>query len=244
MRVVDLTFAPWRTHPGWDATDDMVRRAYPEFMNHDATAGRCFPLMYDMYPRWQQLALDGDRPVGFFNSVPLPFDGVDADLPPEGWDWAIDLATRSTVVEPKVACAIQIVVDPALHGHGYARHLVSQMKANAAALGCDRLYVPIRPTRKSEFPLEPMEEYARRTRADGQPFDPWLRVHKSLGARLLHPCPRAMVIEGSREQWRRWSGASLESDGEHIVAGALAPVTVRGDRVTYIEPNLWLRHEA
>jgi len=240
---MDLVFAAWGTHPLWKATDAMVERAYPAFMNHDATANRCFPLMYRMYPEWQQLALDGDRPVGFFNSAPLPFTGSDADLPQEGWDWAIDLATRRTVVDPTLACGIQIVIDPELHGRGYARSLVAQMKANAAAMGCTRLYVPIRPTRKSEFPHESMADYARRIRDDGQPFDPWLRVHVSLGAHVLHPCERAMVIEGSIDEWKQWSGVSLSGDGRHIVTGALGPVTVDGDRVTYVEPNLWLRHD-
>jgi GNAT superfamily N-acetyltransferase len=223
----------------------MVERAYPAFMNHDVIANRCFPLMYDMYPQWQVLAVDDDRPVGFFNSVPLPFAGTDDELPDEGWDWAIDLATRHPVADPRVACGIQVVVDPNLHGRGYSRALLAQMKATARTMGCDRLYVPLRPTRKAEYPTESMAVFAGRTLDDGRPFDPWQRVHASAGATILHPCERAMVIEGSVSDWQRWTGLTFSVDGEVLVPGALAPVVVdlAADRITYVEPNLWLRHD-
>jgi GNAT superfamily N-acetyltransferase len=243
--MADLAFHPWRAHPGWDLIDGMVERSYPEFMNHDPVANHGFPLMYEMYPRWQQLAVDGERPVGFLNSVPLPWNGADAELPQEGWDWAMQLATGSYVTEGKVACGIQIVVDPDLHGRGYARHLVSQMRRVAAANGCERLIVPIRPTRKSDFPHEPMADYARRTLPDGRPFDPWLRVHVSLGAHVVGPCDRAMVITGTVAEWEGWTGHSFDMSGEVVVPGALAPVMVdiEANLVTYVEPNLWLRHD-
>jgi GNAT superfamily N-acetyltransferase len=240
-----LTFYPWRTHAGWDLTDAMVERAYPEFMNHDPVANRGFPLMYEMYPQWQQLAVDGDRPIGFLNSVPLPWNGAESELPQEGWDWAMELATRSPVTAAKVACGIQIVIDPDLHGRGYARRLVSQMRRLAAANGCERLIVPIRPTRKPDYPHESMADYARRTRPDGQPFDPWQRVHVSLGAYVVGPCDRAMVIVGTVAEWESWTGRRFHTSGEAIVPGALAPVSVdlALDRITYVEPNLWLRHD-
>lgn len=241
----DLTYHPWRTHTGWDLTDSMVERAYPEFMHHDPVANRGFPLMYEMYPQWQQLAVDGDRPVGFINSVPLPWNGADADLPQEGWDWAMDLATSTHVPDPKVACGIQIVIDPDLHGHGYARRLVSQMCRVAAAKGCERLVVPIRPPHKSDYPHESMAEYAGRTRPDGLPHDPWQRVHVSLGAHVVGPCERAMVITGTVAEWESWTGVEFTTSGEVVVAGALAPVSVdiEADRISYVEPNLWLRHD-
>ena len=91
--------------------------------------------MYDLYPEWQQIAIVDGNAIAFFNSVPLPYDGTDEDLPDTGWDWAIDLATRERVEGSSTACAIQIVIDADFHGRGYSRMMVSQMKANAAAMG-------------------------------------------------------------------------------------------------------------
>jgi GNAT superfamily N-acetyltransferase len=240
----NLEFFEFGSHPGWDMAPGMVERAYPEFMNHDPVANRGFPLMYEMYPSWQRLGMDGSQVVGFLNSVPLPFLGDD-DLPEEGWDWAMEAATRRLVTESTVACGIQIVIDPDLHGQGYARAMVSHMKETAAAHGCDRLYVPIRPTRKSEYPTESMREYAQRVTEGGEPFDPWQQVHVSLGAKVIGPCDLAMVISGTVAEWEEWTGLGFDSDGEVTVPGALAPVTVdiEADLITYVEPNLWLRHD-
>ena len=122
--------------------------------------------------------------------------------------------------------------------------MVKQMKANAANMGCRRLVVPIRPTAKPGFPQMPMTDYAAKRRPDGSAFDPWQRVHESLGATVVGPCERAMVIEGTTAQWEEWAGMAFDVDGEVIVPGALAPVTVdlEADLVTYVEPNLWMRH--
>ena len=53
-----------------------------------------------------------------------------------------------------------------------------------------------------------------------------------------------MVITGTTAQWQEWAGMPFTSDGEVVVPGALAPVIVDldADLVTYVEPNLWMRH--
>lgn len=106
------------------------------------------------------------------------------------------------------------------------------------------LAAPLRPTFKDRYPLVPMAEYATWTRPDGTAFDPWLRTHERLGARLLHPCEESMVVEGTVQEWRRWSGLDLPGSGRHIVPGALAPVDVDldADHGRYVEPDLWAWH--
>jgi hypothetical protein len=66
------------------------------------------------------------------------------------------------------------------------------MRDLAARSGYSSLIAPVRPTWKERYPLIPMDEYARWTREDGLPFDPWLRVHARLGAQLLEVCPASM----------------------------------------------------
>jgi hypothetical protein len=89
-----------------------------------------------------------------------------------------------------------------------------------------------------------MERYARWTRADGLPFDPWLRVHARLGAELLEVCPASMMVDGAREEWEAWTGMAFPDDGDYVVPGALAPVAFAGGRGRYVEPNVWMRHAA
>jgi hypothetical protein len=89
-----------------------------------------------------------------------------------------------------------------------------------------------------------MAEYAARTRPDGLPADPWLRVHVRAGGRVVKVAPTSMVVAGTVADWRRWTGMAFVRSGEWVVPGALAPVHVslERDRGAYVEPNVWVRH--
>jgi hypothetical protein len=94
------------------------------------------------------------------------------------------------------------------------------------AHGLECLVAPVRPTLKACYPLQAAEDYARWTRPDGLPFDPWLRVHARLGAELLGVAEGSMVISGSVAEWEAWSGLAFPASGEYVVPGALVPVEV------------------
>ena len=55
-------------------------------------------------------------------------------------------------------------------------------------------------------PHTPMGEYAARTRDDGLPHDPWLRVHVRAGGVIDRVAPASMVILGTLAEWREWTG--------------------------------------
>jgi hypothetical protein len=50
--------------------------------------------------------------------------------------------------------------------------------------GLNHLIAPVRPSHKDRYPTIPIERYARWTRPDGSPFDPWVRVHTRMGVRI------------------------------------------------------------
>ncbi|MCD6639370.1 MAG: N-acetyltransferase, partial [Nocardioides sp.] len=85
---------------------------------------------------------------------------------------------------------------------------------------------------------------AFRTRDDGLPVDPWLRVHVRAGGRIDRVAPRSMVIPGTLEEWREWTGLPFDRTGPVEVPGALAPVLCDAEHGTavYVEPNVWVRH--
>ncbi len=89
-----------------------------------------------------------------------------------------------------------------------------------------------------------MGEYVARTRDDGLPEDPWLRVHVRLGARVVRVCPVSMTIPGTLAEWREWTGLPLDRSGPAEVPGALVPVHVslEHDVAVYVEPNVWVHH--
>lgn len=90
-----------------------------------------------------------------------------------------------------------------------------------------------------------MTEYAYATRGDGLPVDPWPSVHARMGGRLVKVAPASMVVLGSLEQWRTWTGMPFDEPGELVVPLACNPVHVdlAQDHAVYVEPNVWVHHD-
>jgi hypothetical protein len=100
----------------------------------------------------------------------------------------------------------------------------------------------VRPTWKERYPLTPIERYAAWRRADGLLFDPWLRTHERLGARVLRAEPESLRITGSVAEWEEWTGISFPEDGEYVFPGGLATLRVVDGVGSYWEPNVWMEH--
>jgi len=122
--------------------------------------------------------------------------------------------------------------------------MLAAMRENARRHGFGELVAPVRPNAKHTEPHTPMSEYAFRTRADGLPVDPWLRVHVRAGAQIEKVAPNSMTVTGTLEQWRRWTGLPFDTDGPVVVPQALVPVECRlaHDYAVDVGPNVWVRH--
>lgn len=231
-----------------DLLAGLASAAWPEFMLHDPVAGRLWDDLTTRFAAYQfaLLAPDEDLVVGMGNSVPLAWHGALADLPERGWDWAFEQAVEDHAAgrTPTLQCALQIALRPAVQGRGLSRLMVQAMRSLGQRQGLRQLIAPVRPSAKSQYPLAAIDRYITWTTAEGLPFDPWLRVHARLGARILKPCHEAMTITGSLADWERWSGLRFPESGDYVVPGALNPVSfdVPADRGVYVEPNVWMVH--
>ena len=89
-----------------------------------------------------------------------------------------------------------------------------------------------------------LESFARWARSDGLHIDPWIRTHQRLGASILAPAPRSMIITGTIAEWESWAAMAFPESGQYVVPDALDLVTIdrEQDRGTYAETNLWMRH--
>lgn len=227
---------------------DIADQAWPEFMLHDPIGNENWHELFDRFSTYQFALLDiaNDTAVAMANSVPLAWAGDLSDLPEEGWDWAFEQAVADHAAgrPPRLQCALQIALLPEVQGRGLSRLMVQAMKAIGSAQGLQTLIAPVRPSAKSQYPLTPIDRYVEWKTADGLPFDPWLRVHARLGARIIKPCHRAMTISGTIAQWESWTGLSFPESGPYIIPGALTPVEmdVEADLGVYVEPNVWMLH--
>ena len=221
-----------------------------EFAGHDLVA-RTLPMPHrlrDLWPQHTVVLVDGDEVVARGCSVPFAAYTDDRpELPDHGWDaavlWAVE--DRLDGRRPNVACALDITVDDSRRGAGLAGHTLTALRAATELAGLRELVCPVRPPGKAAEPLTPMIEYATQTRPDGLPHDRWLRVHVRQGGQVVKVAPFAMVVVGTLEQWRAWTGEPFDTSGQVAVRGALAPVLCDVDRdvATYVEPSIWVRHQ-
>ena len=221
--------------------------AWPEFMMKDPIADLFYAVAATTYPEYVLVADDDAEPGRLAaRGCTMPFTLKDAELPDDGWDGVIRRGwlTRERGEHPDRISALEITVRSDLLGKGVSPLMVAAMRDNAARLGFGELVAPVRPNLKHREPHTPMSEYAFRTRADGLPHDPWLRVHVRAGAEIVKVAPRSMTISGTLAEWRAWTGLPFDRPGPVEVPGGLTPVHVEPDHdfAVYVEPNVWVSH--
>lgn len=243
---MDLDIAP--VGDRWKLFDEL-EGLWPEFMRYDPTATFYYRHYEELWPEFVLLAVDkaSGRPVAKAHSVPISFDGDIADgLPESGWDWVIRTAVhdRLTGASPTIVSALEIAIRHDQRGSGISGMMLAAMRDNAARLGFTDLVAPVRPSAKTAQITKPIDSYAYETRPDGLPVDPWLRVHVRAGGRIVNVAHQSMVIGGTLEQWRSWTGLPFTETGPVEVPGALSPVhcDVAQDHAVYVEPNVWVHH--
>jgi hypothetical protein len=241
LRVVTLAERP-------DLEDAMLEMeaTWPEYIRPDpVVVGWAF----DRYAAHQLVVLDRtgrESVVARAAAVPFHWDGDPASLPDTGWDEALRMSMLDTYDgrEPNTLCALEVAVAPGQRSRHLSGPTLAAVLGNARRHGFHDVVVPVRPSAKHREPHVPMTEYAARTREDGLPSDPWLRVHVREGGQIVGVCSCSMTISGSLAQWRGWTGMPFDTSGPVTVPGALNPVevSVAHDRAVYVEPNVWVRH--
>jgi hypothetical protein len=241
---VELTISVLADRP--DLTDGMwdMESPWPEFMRHDPIGGLFYGNVVDRFADYVLIAQDESGAVAA-QAFSVPFVLGDAALPPNGWDAVIRSGLLASVrgEEPDAISAVEIVVRTDLQGQGLSGQMLVAMRDNAARHGFAELVAPVRPNGKADV-HEPMTAYAARVRDDGLPVDPWLRVHVRAGGVIDRVAPRSMVVPGTLEEWREWTGLPFDTTGPVEVPKALAPVWCDAEHGTavYVEPNVWVRH--
>jgi hypothetical protein len=227
--------------PDLAARTGEVKDTLPEFTGHGEVPLRHWHKLRTELPELQLVLWDeaNDVVVGHARTMPAhEADGLPAGIDDILETWFGDAARP----QPDVLSAMVAVVDAGRRGSGLSQLLIAGMRDLAKREGFTSLIAPVRPTWKDRYPLIPMDDYARWTREDGLPFDPWFRVHVRMGAAMLETCAESMRVEGSRDEWESWTGMAFPADGSHVVPGALVPVEFGGGRGVYVEPNFWMRH--
>ena len=229
----DLAEAMWNMPNSW-----------PEFMRHDPIGGLFYGNVETRFAEFVLIAQDDAGEV-VACAYSIPFVLGDGPLPDNGWDFVIrnGLLASLSGQKPDAISAVEIAVRPDQQGTGLSRQMLAAMRDNAAGRGFVELVAPVRPNGKADV-HEPMSTYALRVREDGLPVDPWLRVHVRAGGRIAEVAPRSMVVPGTLEEWREWTGLPFDETGPVLVPRALTPVhcDVEHGVAVYVEPTVWVVH--
>jgi GNAT superfamily N-acetyltransferase len=225
----------------WADSDARSAEVWPEYNLHGDVLNRHWGRLFERFPEFQfALVGDGDVVLAEGHTAPCRWDGTPAGLG-NGIDETL-VAALDTSAAPSALCALAAEILPAYQGRGLATALLDAMAAIAREHGLSHLIAPVRPSLKERYPLTPIERYVAWTRADGEPFDPWIRVHTRRGGVVLRPIPESMRITGSVAEWEQWTDMAFPEDGDYVFPRGLAPLTVARGQGLYWEPNVWIVH--
>jgi GNAT superfamily N-acetyltransferase len=229
--------------------DDEVRAAFrsewPEFIFHDPVSNAHVERVEKYFPQFDLLLLDDGEVVAGGWGVPLAWDGSAGALP-DGYDGAMvaSVAGYENQVTPDTMSVMAAAVKHGRQGGGLAGKVLTALRERAREHGLQRVIAPVRPTLKIRYPLTPMDRFAGWLRDDGLHIDPWIRTHQRLGATILAPAWRSMIIKGSVAEWEEWAAMAFPETGQYVVPQALDLVSIdrEQDEGIYEETNLWMRH--
>jgi hypothetical protein len=221
--------------------------SWPKFMQQDPIGNSLMGRVPELFPEHCLLAIEDGELVAHGRSIPFVFPDEDrTELPAGGWDRVLQwgVADHRKGRTPNVSSALEIAIKASHLGRGLSHEMLAVMRRTVQAKGHKTLYAPVRPNGKQDA-NQPMTEYIQQFREDGLPVDPWLRVHVKAGAKILKVAPTSMVMSGSLEEWRDWTGLPFDQTGEVIVPKALVPVhcSVEHNHAVYVEPNVWVQHD-
>ncbi|MGH8611455.1 MAG: GNAT family N-acetyltransferase [Gammaproteobacteria bacterium] len=187
---------------------------------------------------------DPIEPLGYAAAIPFVGPNQLLDLPDGGYDEVFTLGVQDFDAErtPTMLAALAIAVMPKHRGSGVSEGLARALCTLARSRRFSHLVVPVRPAHKAAEPFVSMEKYALRTRPDGAPADPWIRLHWRLGAAIIKICPSSMTMHASITAWEKATGMLFPTSGLYAIPDGLAPLRVDCERglAVLIEPNVWM----
>lgn len=205
------------------------------------------PIESDYYdPKLHVVALLGGRLIATGNAVPFDWDGQPEHLPAGGWgqvqrDWVARVESGRSD-HGRNACALGISILPEFQGRALGLPMLAALREQARLAGYEALAAPVRPSAKFRFPDLSYGDYAQLRLADGQHFDPWLRLHERAGGRIIAACEQSFRMRGSHADWEQWTGMRLPLEGRLLVTGGNEYLQLADGQGEIVEGSIWVLH--
>jgi hypothetical protein len=189
---------------------------WPEYNQHGSHAALYFGSLIPRFAHLQALFVDRRTSdlIARARTIPFWWDRTLEDLPS-----GIDALGLRAVEDPRSPTALSALSAEVRSEHqrtGLSALVIATMATKARRVGLAPLVAPVRPSWKHRLPLNSVGDYASWQRRDGLPFDPWIRVHVRLGARILRPEPNSMEFIAQVSDWEDWTGMRFDRDGSYV----------------------------
>ncbi|HUA03040.1 MAG TPA: hypothetical protein VMB27_03990 [Solirubrobacteraceae bacterium] len=232
----------------WEGLEALSSQVWPEYNLHGEVLGANWWRLEEEFPDFQFVLYDAEAQevIAEGHTIPCDWDGTTSGLG-EGID-AMMMAgfeARAAGRRPMALGALAAEILPRFQGGGLADRMLEAMSELGRDAGLGHLIAPVRPSMKHRYPITPIERYVTWTRENGEPFDPWIRVHVRRGGQIVKPVANSMHIAGTVAEWEGWTGMRFPDDGRYTFPDGLAPVEIdhARDLGSYWEPNVWIVHE-
>lgn len=185
----------------------------------------------------------GERLIATIDAQGMEWDGKEESLPVGGWTALVMRARDGFDKQPPWAFAVGASILPDQQSRGLAGELLTELRDLVLSLGYRGLVAPVRPTARARMPQLDIYEYREVRLADGRHVDPWVRVHESVGGRIIGCCEDSAVFGGTRAQWEEWAGMRLPDDGDILIDGAQGWLEMIAGYGVLREDSLWVLHD-
>jgi hypothetical protein len=134
---------------------------WPAFLYHDPVSSAHHNRAVKLFAAFDLLLRDGQDVLASAWGFPIAWDGSLRDLP-DGYDNALVRAVEGhdAGTRPTTLCVGYVKVSKTHTARGLAGLILTGMRDAATAAGLQHVVVPVRPTAKHHYPLQPLEEYA------------------------------------------------------------------------------------
>lgn len=224
-----------------------VENAFPAIIQSTDTGQKYWDRLESYFPD-HQLYLIGpnEELIGFINTIPFQFNQELKQLPEEGWDWMLGkgIEDYENKLKHNYLGGLQVIVKQEYQGKGYSKVILNYAKSICAKFKYRNLVIPIRPTRKHEFPEITMASYMEMTK-EAKIYDPWIRTHLKNGASIIKVCENSMNVKRELDFWKPLIKKEIVESGNYLAHGALSPIRIdiKNNMGEYREPNIWIYYD-
>lgn len=225
------------------AARDLNKKGWPRYLLSWDCPG--WDEIFERFKEYQLIACEGKNLAGLGFTVPLFYEGELREIEDDLSALILKaLAQDKQKISPNRLLALSAVVSEENKGKGASALILKAMKEKALEKKFKSVLLPTRPILKYKYPLIPIKEYAFWKNEQGEPFDPWTRLHSRLGGKIFKTSECCIEIKGSSLKWQEWTGLSLLSIGDYLIPGGLSPM--RYDKTSdigfYRMPCVWTEY--